>query len=187
MSTESLPTASTAPEPGRWTIDPTHSTVAFAVRHLFSRQRGRFTDFDGLVVIDEDPARSTVEATIRTASVDTAHEQRDEHLRGEEYLAVEQHPTMRFRSTEVRLTGTTSGEVVGELEIRGVTRPVTLAVDYLGTGDDPWGATRTSFFAHTEIDREEFGVSGNIPLAAGGVLVGRTVRIELDLELVRES
>ncbi|SHH11357.1 YceI family protein [Streptoalloteichus hindustanus] len=188
MTTDSLPTtASTTPAPGRWVVDPTHSSVEFVVRHLFSRMRGRFNDYEGVVVIDEDPSRSTVEAVVRTGSVDTAIAARDEHLRGEEFLQADQFPEMRFRSTGVRLTGDDRGEIDGELEIRGVTRTVTLTVEHLGTAGDPWGGTKACLSAYTEIDREEFGVSGNSPLPAGGLLVGRTVRIELNVELTQEA
>jgi polyisoprenoid-binding protein YceI len=171
--------------PGLWTIDPDHSNVEFVARHLFSRVRGRFTDVTGVITVDPDPARCSVEVTIRAASIDTNHEERDAHLRSPDFLDADRFPVISFTSTEVGpLDASDSFRVDGDLTIRDVTRPVVLAADYLGWAPDPWGGSRAGFSARTEIDRDEFGARWNVVLESGGLLVGRTVQIELEIEAI---
>jgi polyisoprenoid-binding protein YceI len=171
--------------PGAWDIDRDHSNVEFVARHLMSRVRGRFTDFDGVIHVDEDPARSSVEVSIDAASIDTLHEDRDAHLRGPEFLDVERFPKLSFRTTRVSPPDEEGRfQVVGELTIRDATRPVTLDVEYLGWSGDPWGGQRAAFSARTEIDRDDFGASWNVVLETGGLLVGKKVQIELEVEAV---
>jgi polyisoprenoid-binding protein YceI len=174
------------PQPGTWEIDPAHSSIAFWARHLVvAKVRGHFGSFAGVIHVAENPAESWAEATIDAATIDTANETRDAHLRSPDFLHVERFPALRFRSTGLGRTGESSFRLDGELTIRDVTRPVALDVAYEGLTPDPWGNTRAVFYATTEIDREEFGITWNQALESGGVLVGRTVRIELEIEAVR--
>jgi polyisoprenoid-binding protein YceI len=179
-------TSSTLPAAGTWAIDASHSLVGFSVKHLgISRTRGRFGAFDGTVLVGERPEDSSVEVRIDAASIDTRDEGRDGHLRSDDFFAVEAHPAITYRSTAV----TGSGErwhVDGELTIRGISRPVALDVTFEGLESDPWGGERAAFTATAEVDREEFGLTWNQVLETGGLLVGRKVRIELEVELVRQ-
>jgi polyisoprenoid-binding protein YceI len=176
------------PPPGQWAIDPTHSQIQFMARHMMiSRVRGRFREFSGTITIAEVPEKSSAEVTILAASIDTGDEQRDRHLRSPEFLYVEQFPTILFRSTSVHPLGDDHWEVLGDLTIRGVTRPVTLQVEFCGTATDPWGDVRAGFLASTEINREEFDVSWNQVLETGGFVVGKGVKIEADVEAVLQS
>lgn len=176
--------ASFAPA-GTWDVDPAHSNVEFVVRHMFTSMRGRFGEFSGVLEIGDSPEESRVEGTIASASIDTRLPDRDAHLRSPDFLDVEQYPSLSFHSTATRSLGDGRLEVDGELTIRGATRPVTLEVEFLGSATDPWGGERAGFSARTEINREDFGLTWNAPLAAGGVLVGRRVKIELEVEAVR--
>lgn len=176
------------PAPGVWELDPAHTTVGFVARHLMvTKVRGRFTGVSGSITVAERPEDSCVEVTIDAASVDTREEARDNHLRSPDFLDVEHYPTITFRSTGVRHLGGNRWAVDGELTIRGVTRPVTLDVTYEGAVRDPWGGERIGFSATTEIDRDDWGVSWNVPLEAGGLLVGKKVKIEIEAEAVRKS
>lgn len=172
---------------GVWDIDASHSTVGFVARHLMvTKVRGRFTDVRGSVTIAEDPAASSAEVEIATASLDTGNADRDAHVRDGDFLDVEAFPTMTWRSTGVRPDG--DGWLVdGELTVKGVTRPVTLAVEFEGTAKDPWGGERAAFSAKSEIDREDFGLTWNVTLDSGGVLVGKKIKLELDVQLVRKA
>lgn len=176
------------PPPGRWTIDPTHSEIQFIARHMMiAKVRGRFREFSGTVNIAESPEQSWVEVTIRAASIDTGDEERDRHLRSPEFLDVERFPELLFRSTSVRPADNDRWEVTGDLTIRGVTRPVTLDVEFSGVAVDPWGNLRAGFLATTDINREDFDVTWNQALETGGFLVGKGVRIEADVEAVLQS
>jgi polyisoprenoid-binding protein YceI len=173
------------PPVGRYVLDPAHSQVEFVVRHMMiAKVRGRFREFSGVVHIDEIPERSSVEATIQAASIDTGDEERDRHLRSADFLDVDHHPEIRFRSLTVRAAERGQWKLTGELTVRGVTRPVTLLVEYGGTAVDPWGNTRAAFDATGEIDREEFGISWNQALETGGILVGKNIRIDVAAECV---
>jgi polyisoprenoid-binding protein YceI len=175
------------PTPGTWVIDPSHSTVGFTARHLMvSRVRGRFTEFSGTVVVGEAVEDSTVSVTIQAASFTTGDEQRDGHVRSGDFLDVEAFPTLTFEGRAPRRSGD-GWTLPGELTIRGVTRPVELAVEALGVLADPWGNRKAALAATTEIDREEFGITWNAALEAGGVLVGPKVKIELDVQLAVQA
>ena len=171
--------------PGVWEIDPSHSSVEFVARHLLSKVRGRFSEFSGTLTIADRPTESSAEVTIDAGSITTGTEDRDTHLRSADFLDVERYPTLSFRSTAVR-AGDEPGRylVDGDLTIRDVTRPVTLDVEYLGWSDDPWGGKRAGFSATTEITRDDFGASWNVVVESGGLLVGKKVRIELEVEAV---
>lgn len=186
---EAAPTRTLAgrelPAPGTYEIDPVHTSVEFVVRHLMvAKVRGRFAGFSGTVHIDEVPEESSVAGVIDATSIDTGQPDRDEHLRSADFLEVERFPELRFASTRVE-TGAETWTVTGDLTIRGVTRPVELDVEFVGGVIDPWGGQRLGFSASTEIDREDFGLTWNQPLEAGGFVVGKKVRIELEAEAVR--
>lgn len=175
-----------------WTLDPAHSQVEFAVKHMmFTTVRGRFSEVEGTIEIDEDrPEASSVSIDIDASSIDTRVEDRDEHLRSADFLDVENHPRITFESTAVRGAVDEPGasfEVDGDLTIRGVTKPVTLEATYEGTGTDPWGGTRSGFSASTKIDRRDFGLTWNQALETGGVLVGHDVKIELQIQVVQQQ
>ena len=174
-----------------WTIDPAHTQIEFAVKHMmFTTVRGQFSDFEGTVELDrENPASSSVSVTIQTASVDTKVSDRDEHLRSGDFFDVENHPTITFESKRVSGPIDEGGdfEIVGDLTIRGVTREVTLKSTFDGTGTDPWGGTRAGFGAETAIDRRDFDLSWNQALETGGVLVGHDVKISLQVQAVLEQ
>jgi polyisoprenoid-binding protein YceI len=174
------------PAAGTWAIDRSHSNVAFRVKHLgLAKTRGRFTAFDGTVVVGGDPADTSIDVTIEAASVDSNDEQRDAHLRSADFFDVEQHPAITYRSTAVRGRGD-AWQVEGDLTINGVTRSVPLDVTFDGVATDPWGGTRAGFTAAAQVNREDFGLTWNAALEAGGFLVGKTVTIDLDVELVRQ-
>jgi polyisoprenoid-binding protein YceI len=169
---------------GTWAIDAAHSTVGFAVRHMMvSKVRGYFREFSGEIVTAEDPARSSVTATIDLSSIDTRQEQRDAHIRSADFFDVDNHPQMTFRSTAVRTEGA-DWLVDGDLTIKGTTRPVTLALELNGFGPDAYGGTRAGFSARTEINRNEFGVDIKMPMDGGGVVVGDKISVELEIEAV---
>jgi len=175
------------PGPGTWVFDTSHSSVEFVARHLMvSKVRGGFSAFSGTVEVVEPVTDSVVEVTIDAASFSSGDENRDAHVRGEDFLDVERFPNLVFKGSGPRQNG--SGWVLpGELTIRDVTRPVELAVEALGVIADPWGNEKAAFSASTEIDREEFGVTWNAALETGGVLVGQKVRIEIDVQLGRQG
>ena len=175
------------PVPGRFAIDTSHSVVEFRVRHLgLARVRGQFRAFDGVVEIADRPEESTVAVDVDLASVDTREPNRDERLRGGDFLDVPNHPTMSFRSRAVTGSGT-NWTVEGDLTVRGVTNPFTLDVTFEGAGSDPWGGRRIAFSASGELDRDRWGMTWNQALETGGVLVGRTVKIELEVEAVEQA
>lgn len=176
------------PQAGSYSLDASHSTVGFSVRHMVvSKTRGRFTEFEGEINFAEDPLQSSVNVTIQAASINTADEKRDEHLRSADFFHIEQHPTLTFASTAVRHVGGSEFEVDGNLTVAGVTKSVTLELEYEGTVNDPWGGVRSGFHAKTKINREDFGLTWNAALEAGGVVVGKDITIELEIEAVRNS
>jgi len=175
-----------------WQIDPTHSSVEFAVKHMmFTTVRGRFKTLSGEIHIDEEhPDRSSVEVEIDAASLDTGVEDRDTHLRSADFFDVETHPTITFHSRRVEGAHAEQGDrfrVTGDLTIRGKTIETTLDVTFEGRGKGPGGEERAGFSATTEIDRRDFGLMWNQALETGGILVGNTVRIELDIQAVRQE
>jgi polyisoprenoid-binding protein YceI len=174
-----------------WQVDPAHTTVAFTVKHMMiTTVRGRFTKVSGTVAVDEDnPGASTVEVEIDAASIDTGVADRDTHLKSADFLDVEHHPTLTFRSRRVRGAANKEGDrfkVIGDLTIRGTTKEVSLDATYEGSGKDPWGGMRAGFSGTTQIDRREWGLEWNQALEAGGILVGTNVKIELEVQAVKE-
>ena len=182
----------TATERATYTIDPAHSAVEFAVKHMMiSTVKGRFGDVKGTIVLDPaHPARSSAEAEIATASIDTGAAQRDAHLRSADFFDVERFPAIAFRARRVEGGWRSEGDrfvVVGDLTIRDVTREISLDVTYEGAGKDPWGGDRVSFSATTKLDRRDFGLGWNQALETGGVLVSNEIRIHLDVQAVKQG
>jgi polyisoprenoid-binding protein YceI len=176
------------PQPGVFDLDVSHSTVGFHVRHLMvSKTRGRFTGFTGTVTVADDPLASSVEVTIDAASVTTGDAKRDDHLRSPDFFDVEQFPEITFRSTRVADHKGDRFRLEGDLTVHGVTNPVVLDAVIEGIATSPWGTEAVGFSASTEIDREAFGLTWNQSLETGGVLVGKTVKVEIEAEVNRRA
>lgn len=183
MTTQTVTTTSAETGTRALEIDRSHSDVAFQVRHLLSRVRGRFSDFSGTIQLDPShPERSRVEVTIQAASVDTAEPQRDQHLRSADFFEVDTYPTLTFTSTAITPRGGDRYHIAGNLTIHGVTKPVTLAATFLGGARDPWGAERFGFDAEVTLNRKDFGLHWNAALETGGFLVGDEVKVELSVQ-----
>ena len=169
---------------GTWDIDPVHSDVSFTVRHMMvSKVRGRLGAFSGEIVMAPEFTDSSVTATVDATSVDTGNAQRDGHIRTADFFEVETHPTWSFRSTALRADGGDHA-LDGELTIKGVTRPVTFALEVNGFGPDAYGGTRAGFSATTTVNRSDFGVDIALPLDGGGVVVSEKVQVALEIEAV---
>jgi polyisoprenoid-binding protein YceI len=177
------------PEVGTWEIDPSHQSFEFIARHLMAKVRGRFPATQGVAQIAERPEDSTLEIEIDASSIDTKDETRDAHMRSNDFFGVEDHPTISFRSTGVRPgAGESEWKVDGDLTIKGVTRPITVDVEFLGGAIDPWGNQRIGFSGVVpEVDRREWGLVWNAPLETGGFLLSNTVRLEIEAELVKKG
>jgi polyisoprenoid-binding protein YceI len=169
-----------------WNIDTAHSQVGFSVRHMMiSTVRGKFAKFDADVQLDlANLSQAVVAARIDAASVDTGDEKRDGHLRSADFFDVETHPTIEFKSTQVSQQGATL-TVQGLLKIRGQEHPITLQGEMVGPGKDPWGNTKLGFSLSGDVDREQWGLTWNQALEAGGVLVAKKVKLELEIQLVQ--
>ena len=167
-------------------IDKAHSEATFQVRHLLTRVRGRFSDFEGAIDYNEQhPEQSSVNVSITAASIDTSERDRDTHLRSADFFDVEKFPALTFTSR--RITGKGGNQrfdVTGDLTIHGVTRPVTFDVTLLGKAKDPWGNERIAFEAETAINRKEYGLNWNAALETGGFLVGDEVKISLSVQAI---
>ena len=171
---------------GAETIDASHSEVGFTVRHLMSKVRGQFRTFEGTLTVADNPLESSVTATIDLSSVDTRNEQRDNHLRSNDFFSVEDSSTMTFESTEII---DRDGELVarGNLTIKDVTKPIDLTLDYLGVGTDPWGGSRVGFEGSTSLSRKEWGVDFNIPLEGDKLMIGDKVNVVIAVEAVHQA
>jgi len=180
-----MATATEAQTRTTWKLDPSHSTIEFVAKHMMiTTVRGRFAEFEGTIVADEaNIGASSVEVTMQAASIDSRAEQRDGHLRSADFLDVERFPVVTFRSTKVEGTKETF-TVTGDLTIRDVTRPITLEATFEGTGKDPWGGTRSSFSASGKFDRRDYGLTWNVALEAGGILVSNEVKIQIEAQAV---
>jgi polyisoprenoid-binding protein YceI len=172
-----------------WSIDPVHSHVEFAVKHLMiATVRGRFAVVHGTVYSDDaDPAKGRAEIEIDADSIDTHESQRDTHLRSADFFDVEKFPKITFRSTRITDVHGDTFKLVGDLTIRGVTREVVLDVTSEGRNRDPWGGERAGFSATTKIKRSDFGLTWNQALETGGVVVGDDIKISLDVEMVKSA
>jgi polyisoprenoid-binding protein YceI len=184
-----MSTAAPAPVRTTWTIDPVHSSVEFAVRHLMiTTVKGRFTDVTGTVVLDEtDPRNASAEITVGVASIDTREAQRDAHLRSADFFDAGTFPTLTFRSRKVADIARDGFTLVGDLTIHGVTREVALDVTTEGRSKDPWGGERAGYSATAKIKRSEFGLTWNQLLETGGLAVSDDVKITLDVQLVKQA
>jgi polyisoprenoid-binding protein YceI len=171
-----------------YAIDKAHSEVTFQVRHLLTKVRGRFSEFEGtLEYDDQNPEKSSVSVTIHATSIDTNEKDRDTHLRSADFFEVEKFGTLTFKSTRVTRKSGDNYDVAGDLTIHGVTRPVTLAATHLGKAKDPWGNERIAFEAETTINRKDFGLLWNAALETGGFLVGDDVKISLSIQAVPKA
>jgi polyisoprenoid-binding protein YceI len=169
-----------------WTIDGSHSLAEFSVRHMMvSTVKGRFQKVSGNIVWDEtNPAASSVEATIDATSITTHDEKRDGHLASADFFEVEKYPTITFKSTKVEAKHSDEFKVTGDLTMHGITKEVTLEVEYNGSGKNPWGMTVAGFTAKTSINRKDYGLNWNVALETGGMLVSDKINITLEVEAV---
>jgi len=175
------------PAPGTWVLDPGHTVVGAVARHLMvTKVRGQFRSFRGALHISETVEDSWAELEADADSIDTGNPDRDQHLKSADFLDVEHHPKVTFRSTKVNQTAPETLRVIGDLTIRGRTNPVDLRVRYLGMTPDPWGGTRAAFEIEGEIDREAYGMTWNVALETSGVLVSRTVQLEIEAQAVEQ-
>jgi polyisoprenoid-binding protein YceI len=166
-----------------YTIDKSHSEVLFQVRHLVTKVRGRFSDFAGTIVFDEQaPASSSVVFTVKADSIDTNEPNRDAHLRAEDFFFAEKFPEISFASARVEEKGSDRYDVLGTLTIRGVAKEVTLPVNFLGVAKDPWGNTKVGFDTEITLNRKDFGLLWNAALETGGFLVGDDVKVTLSIQ-----
>lgn len=171
-----------------WTLDPAHSSLQFAVRHMMiANVRGEFERFTVQVDADEqNPLNSKVLVEVDASSINTRNEQRDGHLKSPDFLDVATYPTITFKSTRIEQVDQNHGRLIGELTIRGVTREVTLDVEYTGQSQSPWGTTSAGFSVEGKINRRDWGLTWNQALETGGVLVGDEVKITAEVELVKQ-
>lgn len=176
------------PVSGDWAIDPAHTIVGFTVKHLMvAKVRGHFGAVEGVLHIAEDPEESTTSVVIDAASIDTGVEQRDDHLRSPDFLDTAKYDKITFAVTRFEHAGGSEWVLYGDLQIRDLTHPVVLQTEFSGTTADPWGNQRAVFSAETKIDREAWGLTWNQALETGGWLVGKEIRIELEVEAVLQA
>jgi polyisoprenoid-binding protein YceI len=172
---------------GTWVIDPIHSEVGFTVRHLMvSKVRGRFEKFEGEIVTGDDILDTRATVTVDLNSINTGNEDRDNDLRSSNYFESDKYPTMTYRTTNLRVVG--DGYVAdGELTVKDITNPVSLQVEFNGISADPWGGTRAGLSASGEINRKDFGVTFDIPMEGGGLVVGDKIQLNLEIEAVLQK
>ena len=175
------------PPAGTYAFDPAHTTVEFIGKHMFTKTRGRFTEAEGTIEIGERPEDSVVDVTIKASSLQSNSEMRDDHLVSPDFLNVDAYPEIRFVSREVRVGEGRTFELVGDLSIKDITQPVTLRGEFLGFATDPFGKLSTGFTATTSFEREDFDMTWNVALEAGGFLVGKTVTIEIEVEAHKQD
>jgi polyisoprenoid-binding protein YceI len=187
MTTTTLPT--TVNElTGSWTFDAAHTRIGFVARHaMVTKVRGNFNEFDGAVTVPEDAAPATARVSIKAASIDTRNAQRDEHLRSNDFLAMDDYPEITFVSTGVDVTGPTSLELTGNLTIKGNTNSVTIPFEFEGAAVDPFGNVRAGFEGSVVINRKDYGVTWNAPLETGGVLVSEKITLEFEVSAIRNA
>jgi polyisoprenoid-binding protein YceI len=172
---------------GTWTVDPAHSNVEFSVKHLgIATVRGAFNDFEGSFVVGED-GNARARGTVQAASIDTNEDQRDTHLRSEDFFHAEVHPELSFESTEIRPLDEDSFLIHGDLTMRGVTHPIVLDAEVQGTEIDPWGNERVALEASGQLNRSEWGMTFNQALGSGNMLVSDKVKLTLDVSAIKQS
>jgi polyisoprenoid-binding protein YceI len=174
---------------GSYLIDPAHTRIGFIARHaMVTKVRGAFNQFEGSAVIDgTDHTTSTGQLTIQAASIDTRNEQRDAHLRSNDFLAMDDYPQITFLATNVRQTGPTTLQVTGDLTIKGVTNPVTIPFQFEGAATDPYGNLRIGFEGSTIINRKDYGITWNAALETGGVLVSDKITLEFEVSAIKTA
>ena len=178
-----LVAASPALAADTYQFDKSHTTVGFQVRHIVTNVGGKFQDFSGTIKVDRvKPENSSVEFTIQAASISTNEPKRDEHLKSPDFFDVANQPTITFKSTSVKPTGKDTYEVTGNLTMRGVTKPITLPITFLGEGKDPWGNEKMGFELATTLNRKDYGINWNKTLDQGGFLVGDEVKVQISVE-----
>jgi polyisoprenoid-binding protein YceI len=183
----STATATVVPT-GIWRIDPAHSNVEFSVKHLgIATVRGRFNEFEGTLEIGDDLASARANGTVQTASVYTNEEQRDNHLRSEDFFHAEAHPELSFESTAIRQVDDDTFEIEGELTMRGITRPITLKAEVQGIESDPWGNERVGLEVTGRLNRGDWGMTFNQALGSGNVLVSDRVKLSLDISAIKQA
>jgi len=187
MTTASIPALTELT--GTYTLDPAHTRIGFVARHaMVTKVRGSFDEFAGTAVLDgANPANSRVEVTIEAASIDTRNAQRDEHLRGNDFLAMQEYPKITFASTGVRQAGETTFDVTGDLTIKGVTNSITIPFEFEGAAKDPFGNERVGFEGSVTINRKDYGVTWNAALEGGGVLVSDKVTLEFEISAIKNA
>jgi polyisoprenoid-binding protein YceI len=174
---------------GTYTIDPSHSRIGFVARHaMVTKVRGNFNDFTGSFTVDgANPSASSAKVSIEAASIDTRNADRDGHLKSNDFFAMDDHPQIAFVSTAIEQRSDTDYRVTGELTLRGVTKPVTLELEYTGSAIDPWGNTRVGFEGSTQVNRKDWGLNWNAALDAGGVLVSEKVTLEFEISATKDA
>ena len=174
---------------GTYTLDPAHTRIGFVARHaMVTKVRGAFNEFAGTAVLDgANPVNSRVQVTINAASIDTRNAQRDEHLRSNDFLAMQEYPQITFSSTGVRPLGDTTFEVTGDLTIKGVTNPIAIPFTFEGAAKDPFGNLRTGFEGSVSINRKDYGITWNAALETGGVLVSDKVTLEFEISAIKNA
>jgi polyisoprenoid-binding protein YceI len=174
---------------GTYTLDPTHTRIGFLARHaMVTKVRGSFNEFEGTATVDGDnPSNSSVRVTIDAASIDTRNAQRDEHLRTNDFLALEQYPQITFVSTDIRQVDETTFEVTGDLTIKDVTNQVTVPFEFEGTSQDPFGNQRIGFDGSVTISRKDYGITWNAALETGGVLVSDKIVLEFEVSAIKNA
>jgi polyisoprenoid-binding protein YceI len=189
MTSTTTAPATLADLAGTWTIDASHTRIGFVARHaMVTKVRGAFNEFEGTAVVDaEDFAKSTATLTIKAASIDTRNEQRDGHLRSNDFLAMDEYPEITFASTGVIQTGPTGLELTGDLTIKGVTRAVTVPFEFEGLATDPFGNLRAGFEGAVTINRKDYGITWNAALETGGVLVSDKIVLEFEVSAIKNA
>jgi polyisoprenoid-binding protein YceI len=189
MSAPTTPNAAPFRVTGDYTLDPDHTRFAFAARHaMVTKVRGHFAEFSGMVHLDaDDPSLSTAQVTIKTASVDTGSDSRDEHLRTNDFLDMDKYPKITFSSTEVRQVDDEHFALTGDLTIKATTRQVTITFQLTGASVDRFGAQRLGFEGSLAVNRKDWGVSWNAPLEAGGMLVSERVTLDIDVAAIKQQ
>ena len=172
---------------GTYTIDKEHTVIGFVTKHaMVTKVRGNFGEFEGTINVAENIADSTAEATIKAASISTGNEDRDGHVKNEDFFNVEEYPELSFTTTNVNVDEDGNGTVTGDLTIKGTTKSVDLKVEEAATAEDPFGNFRLGFEAQTKINRKDFGIDFNAPLKTGGVLVSEDIKIELEVSAIKQ-
>jgi polyisoprenoid-binding protein YceI len=180
--------AATAAVADTYNVDKTHSEASFRVKHMFSKVQGKFTDFSGTVHWDKgDLAKSDVQFTLKSATVNTENDQRDKHLKTDDFFNAEKCPDITFKSSKIAATSKDTFAVTGTLTMHCISKEITLPVKFLGEGKDPWGGTRAGFETGTVLNRKDFAMNWNKSLDSGGFLLGDDVEVSISLETQKEA